>query len=425
MTNGTSQGLFIAVAIIIFGIFVLISYVLFRDTLKPSLANIFTDGFNQATTALNNGSILENNINTDETNSTIYKNQLYVKIRDKNEAKDETEVWVLLEELKDGTYAIKSSGIDNTSPTYDIQGYSKGLSGSSMMTGDLILPDTINGKKITLIKEYAFYFSKFNGQLTLPNYLQSIGGNAFVASEFTGNLKLPDEMTSIEHSAFGASNFSGELILPDKLTSIGELAFMRSNFTGSLTLLDSLQSIGYNAFYFSNFTGQLHISKFSKLKSIGANAFGTSNFTGSLTLPDELTFIGESAFNCSKFSGDLILPDKLTSIGKLAFAQSIFDGQLTISKSSKLELIGKLAFGDSKFTGNLELPNNLSSIEAYAFSRSKFTGTLDISNVTNIGEYAFGNSSISTVKNDSLDNNNKTIDKKAIKMADGSYYSIN
>ena len=54
MTNGTSQGLFIVVAIIIFGIFVLISYVLFRDNLKPSLANIFTDGLEQATTALNN-----------------------------------------------------------------------------------------------------------------------------------------------------------------------------------------------------------------------------------------------------------------------------------------------------------------------------------------------------------------------------------
>ena len=258
MTNGTSQGLFIVVAIIIFGIFVYIVYLLFGDNLKPSLANIFTDGFNQATTALNNGSILENNINTDETNSTIYKNQLYVKIRDKNEAKDETEVWVLLEELKDDTYAIKASGFANTSTIYNI--YNPRYSGSTSMTGDLILPDTINGKKITLIKEYAFYFSNFSGSLTLP---------------------------------------------------------------------DSLQSIGFQA------------------------------------------------FTCTKFTGSLTLPDSLQSIG------------------------------------------------GFAFNHSNFSGTLDISNVTNIGFYAFENSSISTVKNDSLDNNNKTIDKKAIKMADGSYYSVN
>lgn len=47
MTNGSSQGLFVVVAIVIFGIFVLISYLLFKDTLKPSLANIYCDAFEQ------------------------------------------------------------------------------------------------------------------------------------------------------------------------------------------------------------------------------------------------------------------------------------------------------------------------------------------------------------------------------------------
>lgn len=52
MTEGANQGLFVIVAIVIFGIFVLISYVLFKDTLKPSLANIFTDGLEQAEDAI-------------------------------------------------------------------------------------------------------------------------------------------------------------------------------------------------------------------------------------------------------------------------------------------------------------------------------------------------------------------------------------
>ncbi len=41
MTNGTSQGLFVVVAIVIFGIFVGLSYTLFGDTLQPQLVNIF------------------------------------------------------------------------------------------------------------------------------------------------------------------------------------------------------------------------------------------------------------------------------------------------------------------------------------------------------------------------------------------------
>lgn len=52
MTNGTSQGLFVVVAIVIFGIFILTSYLLFRDNLKPTLANIFTDGVEQANCSL-------------------------------------------------------------------------------------------------------------------------------------------------------------------------------------------------------------------------------------------------------------------------------------------------------------------------------------------------------------------------------------
>lgn len=53
MTNGTSQELFVVVAIVIFGIFVLISYLLFRDNLKPSLGGIFTDGLMQSNCVVN------------------------------------------------------------------------------------------------------------------------------------------------------------------------------------------------------------------------------------------------------------------------------------------------------------------------------------------------------------------------------------
>ncbi|WP_223132645.1 hypothetical protein [Enterococcus gallinarum] len=48
MTNGTSQGLFVIVAVVIFGIFVLMAYVLFRDKLSTGLADVFDDATTQA-----------------------------------------------------------------------------------------------------------------------------------------------------------------------------------------------------------------------------------------------------------------------------------------------------------------------------------------------------------------------------------------
>lgn len=43
MTDGTSQGLFIVVAIVIFGIFTVLAYILFEDTLSPAMASMFTE----------------------------------------------------------------------------------------------------------------------------------------------------------------------------------------------------------------------------------------------------------------------------------------------------------------------------------------------------------------------------------------------
>ena len=54
MTEGTSQGLFIVVAIVIFGIFVVLAYILFEDTLSPALASMFTNATEQSHKRLEN-----------------------------------------------------------------------------------------------------------------------------------------------------------------------------------------------------------------------------------------------------------------------------------------------------------------------------------------------------------------------------------
>lgn len=47
MTNGTAQGLYIIIAVVIFGIFTLLSYLIFQDPLSPKLTNIFEQSFLQ------------------------------------------------------------------------------------------------------------------------------------------------------------------------------------------------------------------------------------------------------------------------------------------------------------------------------------------------------------------------------------------
>lgn len=71
MTNGSSQGLFVVVAVVIFGIFVAISYSLFRDQLSPALASIFRESIEQTTLKLNKKMTTAENFENFELNSYI------------------------------------------------------------------------------------------------------------------------------------------------------------------------------------------------------------------------------------------------------------------------------------------------------------------------------------------------------------------
>lgn len=234
MTNGTSQGLFVVVAIVIFGIFVLISYVLFKDNLKPTLANIFTDGLEQAEENLT-GIVKEKPINVQSSRED--ENYLYAKIRDANEAKNETEIWVQATKLNNGTLELYKSSTSDGNYIF----------GSSNMTGSLAIPDTINGMKIVKIGQVAFTNSKFDGELKLPDRLTSIGSQAFANSTFDGELKLPDSLTSIGWRAFTNSTFVGTLDV-SHVKYIQRDAFSTSRFDkvirGDVEMSD--RSIGEN-----------------------------------------------------------------------------------------------------------------------------------------------------------------------------------
>ncbi|GEU13792.1 hypothetical protein QuyetLC_44940 [Bacillus anthracis] len=125
MTNGTSQGLFVVVAIVIFGIFVLISYLLFRDNLKPSLSSIFNDGLEQAENSLDNydgknhigdgltitRGYISNYLH--ENGAPISENSVYLKNKDLNiielTSEEASEKWNYSE--KNNTIMVKGIGV--------------------------------------------------------------------------------------------------------------------------------------------------------------------------------------------------------------------------------------------------------------------------------------------------------------------------
>lgn len=244
---------------------------------------------------------------------------------------------------------------------------------------------------IIRIPDKAFYKSKINGGVILPNSLQSIGVYAF-ANTACSEFSLPDRVTEIGEGAFESCYNFRKLTLPRGLKKIGPRAFKGCLLSGELVIADNVTEIGDYAF--SGCTGLTKLSLTSSLQRIGAYAFsGCKNLKCELAIPSTVTEIGDGAFkDCSYLSGKLTLPANLNKIGSKTFENcNSFIGTLVIPNS--VTEIGQEAFSDcSRFTG-LSLPNNLRKIEFGAFARcTNLTGPLSIpETVKEIGSYAFYN----------------------------------
>ena len=314
MTDGASQGLFVVVAIVIFGIFVLISYMLFRDNLKPSLSSIFTDSLIQA----------EKNLNGENDDSNI------------SGGNENTVSTVLLREAYDTHSAIYAKVRNNETGGVTIIGVSKTEDGEYIkdnnyssklgLTGEISFDKKINGKNITEIEDGVFQYSTFTGNFNAPN-VTTIGSDAFSYSTFTGAFNAPN-VTSIDRWAFSESTFIGEFNAPN-VTNIGMSAFSNSTFTGTFNA-PNVTTIGMHAFANSTFTGDFNAPN---VTSIEYNVFYMSNFTGDFNAPN-VTSIDNDSFCFSTFTGKFNAPN-VTRIDFKAFKNS----QFTSAYAPKLETI--------------------------------------------------------------------------------------
>ncbi len=293
----------------------------------------------------------------------------------------------------------------------------------------LSIPSEIEGKKVTIIDDGAFYEYKNSHALLIPDTITKIGDLAFYRCNFINGivlgknvkeigdkafycchlgkfigdtLEIPDSVEIIGDSAFqDLDNEHSKLKLGQNVKKIGDNAFSSNHFTGDLIIPDSVTTIGDNAFYCCAFGGKVKLG--NHIKSIGNNTFDGCGFIGNLTIPDSVSYIGDSAFyecisngkiklgkniktigdkafyHC-RFTGNLVIPNKVTTIGKNAFSAYYYDrtyaGTLKIGK--KVKIIDDSAFMYCEFKGDLIIPNSVTTIGERAFYESGFSGNLKI-----------------------------------------------
>ncbi len=157
--------------------------------------------------------------------------------------------------------------------TYTISNDEVTITGcNTSASGELEIPQTIEGYPVTSIANYAFEGYAPLTSITIPDSVTSIGRCAFsgcfslesitilgsIASIEDGtfadcfsltSITIPDSVTSIGAEAFGCCENLTSITIPKNVTSIGETAFLYCSNLKSITMFDSLKSIGDFAFY--------------------------------------------------------------------------------------------------------------------------------------------------------------------------------
>lgn len=264
--------------------------------------------------------------------------------------------------------------------------------GCEKLSGDLTIPDSVQtigdsafefctglngtltlGKNLRTIGKEAFYWCAFTGSLTIPEGVAEIADGAFSSLHqfnrdrmFNGTLTLPSTLKTIGAEAFAYTDFSGELLIPDGVTSIGANAFKECDgFGGLLSLPDSVKTVGEWAFYLcKGFTGLKLSAGLTKIEKLSfAHMYGLRT---EVVIPEGVTEIGESAFSCS-YMPSVRLPSTLKKIEKQAF---MYAHNLTkITLPDGLETIGDEAFSGCHPRNAVVLPASIKSIGKKAFDR--------------------------------------------------------
>lgn len=190
--------------------------------------------------------------------------------------------------------------------------------GSSDMSGEIYIPDYVNGMPVKSIANNGFY-KKYDGPLTNVDLRTGAACN-----RVTTAVRLPKHLESIGGGAFACFYNITEIVIPDGVVEIGKRAFVNNAHLTKVVLPKGLKVLREESF---NHTALDEIILPQGLEIIESFAFGTAG-SGPLAVQSNVS--------------EVVIPDSVVSIGEYAFASR--DNLKTLVMSENIEHIGSKAF---------------------------------------------------------------------------------
>lgn len=206
------------------------------------------------------------------------------------------------------------------------------------ISGDVVIPDIIEGYPVTSIGKRAFRYCKSIENITIPDSVTSIGDSAFNGCTALSDINLPDSAILLGYGPFSNTiYYNNDANWEDGVLYIGKhlIATDQSVVSGHYVVKEGTKSIAAEGFY------------------------GCALLTD-ITIPDSVEYIGEAAFNFCTAIKEIILPTGLKAILESTFVNCYSLENIVIPDS--VTCIVDWPFGGCVCLKNISFPSNVSYI---------------------------------------------------------------
>lgn len=168
---------------------------------------------------------------------------------------------------------------------------------SGTVSGELIVPDTIDGRVVVSVGERAFYDLDSISSVTLPTTVESIGSEAFADCSNLLSFVMPDSVSYMGNSVFDGCKNLRTVVLSDNIISLPDGTFYNCIRLSKLQVSPSTFSFRENAFYGCSSLADFVFPETTKV--ISKSCFYDCSSLSSVYLPNTVEVIDEDAFaNC-------------------------------------------------------------------------------------------------------------------------------
>lgn len=280
----------------------------------------------------------------------------------------------------DDTIEYDDMGMYTTNDSYFTFGYLEDsiviTECSTDMTGDLVIPDTLDGLPVTAIGEGAFYEVVGLTSVQMPETVTSIGPGAFYCCTGLQNVNLPDGLTEIGESAFYQCEALKEIHIPDGITTIPDSCFALCYSLTELTFPKNLEVIETQAFY------------------------GSATEMDTLVIPDTVTEIGELAFYYWDRITTVTIPASVRKMGDYVFDGCDSLTEIIVAEGNPaycdmdgvlfdLEKTILIKYPADKAGESYQVPDGVTTLAGWAFVAASKLKQIDLNDVTSFGNETF------------------------------------